>query len=76
MPTRYKTETLLKRLERYDEKYKEQITSHNDINFGYGMRSYHRLKVWNPPYEKTKEKAEKVKAELTNRGVQFYTRFV
>ena len=72
----YKTETLLKRLERYDEKYKEQIDNHNGVDFGYGMRAYHRFKVWNPPYEKTKEKALIIKEELENRGVQYSTVYV
>ncbi|SEC65770.1 hypothetical protein SAMN04489761_3419 [Tenacibaculum sp. MAR_2009_124] len=76
MCKKYKTETLLKRLEKYDNLYYDQITSYNDVGFGYSMRAYHRLKNWNPPYQKTKEKAKKIKDELDNRKVLYNTSFV
>jgi hypothetical protein len=60
---RYKTETLLKRLERYDEKYKEQVSKPSNINWGYGMRAYHAIKVMNPPEWKTKDKAEAIESD-------------
>lgn len=71
-----KNETLLKRLEKYDEKYYDQVTNHRDVGFGYGMRAYHRLKTMNPPHWKTKEKAEAIKEILRFRGVHFTTTWV
>ena len=75
--SKFKTETLLKRLERYDSKYHEQIsTPHGHINFGYGMRAYHALKNFNPPEFKTREKARDIADELTKRRVKFHTTFL
>lgn len=72
----YKTESLLKKLERYDEKYREAINKPSNISWGYGMRAYHAIKVSNPPEWKIKDKAKLIKEELENRGVQFNTYWV
>lgn len=72
----YKTETLLKRLENYDQKYYEAICKPSNIGFGYGMRAYHALKVQNPPEWKIKDKAEPIAEELRIRGVKFNTYFL
>jgi hypothetical protein len=70
----YKTETLLKRLEKYDEKYYETVSKPSNIGFGYGMRAYHALKVQNPPEWKIRDKAKEIAEELIQRGVNFRTR--
>lgn len=72
----YKTETLLRRLENYDQKYYEAVSKPSNIGFGYGMRAYHALKVQNPPEWKIKDKAEAIAEELRKRGVKFNTHFL
>lgn len=69
----YKTETLLKRLEKYDEKYYEAVSKPSNIGFGYGMRAYHALKVQNPPEWKIRDKAKLIADELIRRKVKFRT---
>lgn len=78
MPTieKSKTETLLKRLESYDEKYHQAVSKPSNINFGYAMRAYHALKVQNPPEWKIKDKAQAVADELISRGVKFRTTYL
>ena len=71
-----KTEALLNRLNKYDEKYRDAINKSNGIGFGYGMRAYHRLKTMNPPEWKIKEKAEEIKNILDERGVKYHTYWV
>lgn len=71
-----KNDTLLKRLEKLDEKYYNQITKPTGIDWGYGMRAYHRLKTMNPPEWKTKEKANEIKEILKFRGIEFRTIWV
>ena len=73
---KYKTETLLKRLEKYDEIYYEAICKPSNIGFGYGMRAYHALKVQNPPEWKIRDKAVLIADELTKRGVTFRTSYL
>lgn len=70
---RYKNDTLLKRLEKYDQKYYEAISKPSNIGFGYGMRAYHGLKTMNPPEWKIRDKAQAIADELINRGVSFRT---
>lgn len=70
---KYKTATLLKRLENYDQKYYEAISKPSNINFGYGMRAYHALKVQNPPEWKIRDKAKIIAEELRLRGIKFST---
>jgi len=72
----YKTETLLKRLEKYDQKYYEAISKPSNIGFGYGMRAYHALKVQNPPEWKIQDKAKIIAEELRKRKVKFNTHFL
>lgn len=74
--SRYKIDTLLKRLERYDKKYYEAITKPSNINHGYAMRAYHAIKVQNPPEWKIKDKAEEVAEELKRRNVIFNTTYL
>ncbi|MBB4807183.1 hypothetical protein HNP38_002487 [Chryseobacterium defluvii] len=77
MATRtYKTETLLKRLENYDQKYYDAICKPSNIGFSYGMRAYHALKIQNPPEWRIRSKAEVVAEELRKRGVKFSTHFL
>lgn len=77
MITRYKTEVLLKRLEKYDEKYYNQITKeHPSQQWGYSMRAYHSNKTANPQEWKIKEKAEIIAEELKNRNISFNTTYL
>ncbi|MBT2621250.1 hypothetical protein [Chryseobacterium sp. ISL-6] len=77
MATRtYKTKTLLKRLDNYDQKYYDTICKPSNIGVGYAMRAYHALKVQNPPEWKIRSKAEEVAEELRIRGVKFTTHFL
>lgn len=69
----YSNETLLKRLSKLDEKYYNQSINSKTVDFGYGMRAYHRLKTMNLPEWKTKDKANEIMLELRNRNVQFNT---
>ncbi len=71
-----KTESLLKRLEKYDEKYRDAINKPSNIGFGYGMRAYHGLKTMNRPEWKIKDKANEVKRILNERGVNYRTYWV
>jgi hypothetical protein len=72
----FKTETLLKKLDALDFKYRDAITKPSNIDFGYGMRAYHALKTMNPPEWKYKDRAQKIKAILTERNVKFHTYYV
>lgn len=70
---RFKTPTLLKKLEVLDDKYYKAITKPSIINHGYGMRAYHAIKVSNPPEWKYKERANIIKEILKARNVEFKT---
>jgi len=73
--SRYKDDTLLRRLQNYDEKYYDAImTPRQNESWGYSMRAYHANKVSNPPEWKIRDKANEVAEELTNRGVSFSAR--
>jgi hypothetical protein len=76
MKRNYKTQILLDRLEKYDQKYYDAITKPSNINHGYSMRAYHACKVSNPPEWKIKAKAELIALELINRGIVFNTRYL
>ena len=72
----FKTETLLKKLQALDDKYYDAITKPSNINFGYGMRAYHAIKVMNPPEWKYKARAETIKEILDKRNVNYHTHYV
>lgn len=74
---RYKDQTLLNRLEKYDAKYYDLImTPRESESFGYSMRAYHRNKVSNPPEFKIAKKAELIAEELRERNVFFRTSYL
>ncbi len=75
--SRYKSETLLKRLEKYDEQYYLAImTPKRGDEWGYAMRSYYAQKVANPPEWKIKDKAIALVEELNRRGVSYSTTYL
>lgn len=75
--SRFKDQTLLDRLKRYDQQYYEAIiTPRRGQEWGYAMRAYHAHKVANPLEWKIKEKAEKIADELRARGIEFYTTYL
>ena len=73
---KFKTEILLKRLEKYDEKYYEAISKPSIIDWGYNMRAYHANKVSNPPEWKIKDKAELIAEKLKARNISFSTTYL
>lgn len=73
---KFKTSTLLKKLEVLDQKYYDAIMKPSNIGFGYSMRAYHAIKTMNPPEWKYKDRANKIKEILKNRNIDFYTRYV
>lgn len=74
---RYKTETLLKRLQVYDNKYNEAITKpRRKQSWGYVMRAYHAAKVANPHEWIIRDKAALLIEELKRRAVQYSTGFL
>ncbi|OJV50977.1 MAG: hypothetical protein BGO31_10950 [Bacteroidetes bacterium 43-16] len=71
---RYKTETLLKKLAVYDNKYYEAIRKpRREQTWGYAMHAYHASKVANPPEWKIRDKAIVLVEELKKRGVPYST---
>lgn len=75
--SRYKNETLLKRLERYDIQYYEAIMKpRKEQQWGYAMKAYHAAKVANPPEWRIKDKARQIVEELKRRGVKYYTSYL
>ncbi len=75
--SRFKAETLLKRLSIYDNKYYEAIMKpRKEQTWGYAMRAYHASKVANPPEWKIRDKAIALVEELKRRGVPYSTIFL
>ena len=63
-----KTESLLNTIEKLDEKYNKLVLRSTGIDFGYGMRAYHRLKMQAFPEDKVKKDFENILLELKIRG--------
>jgi hypothetical protein len=68
-----KTESLLKTIEKLDEKYNIAISRSTGIDFGYGMRAYHRIKMQSFPEDKIKKDFENILSELKLRNFSLNT---
>lgn len=63
-----KTASLLITIEKLDEKYNRLVSRSTGIDFGYGMRAYHRLKTQAFPEDKVRKDFENILSELKIRG--------